>query len=582
MPTGIFNATAFPNTVEYNGTAAQTVPAYVYNNLTISGARAANTVTLSSSDTIHVAGTFVPVATFTGAGGYATSGSIFNYNGGAAQNVAAFAYNTLVLTNGGANAKTFVGTDSIVSNLVIANGATAAGGSANIVLIGNWTNNGTFTGGTSTVILGGVPATTISGATTYNALTVNKHDSSTAITLNNNINVGTLTMTMGTMQTGANAVTITSSRTGNAIIIGTVTRTQAFALSTPYAFEGPNTLITFTAGTVPTSMTVAVTQTTPASPTMIPVDRSVTLTPTGGSFTATLRLHYENSETNNLDETGLKLWEYTGGAWVNMGATARDSVNNYVELTGVSSFSPWAIGASASSKTFVDNNGGIANAGDTLTYTVTAANPYKITKPTVNVTDALSSDFILVPSTISNGGGIASQTLTGMNLVGGTITWPSFTLAGGASVTRTFQVRSDSTISPSQSISNTAHIDFGGGKVEYVSASVTLTNIPNITIANTVDNTKPIPGDLLTYTLSVKNNGTANATNITLNGAIPNNTTFSANAFGAGMGIQVNGVAMTNASDADAATVSGGSITVVIGSIAPGATSQIKFKTTVN
>ena len=82
--------------------------------------------------------------------------------------------------------------------------------------------------------------------------------------------------------------------------------------------------------------------------------------------------------------------------------------------------------------------------------------------------------------------------------------------------------------------------------------------------------------------LAVKNNGTANATNITLNGAIPNNTTFSANAYGAGMGVQVNGVAMTNAADADAATVSGGSITVIISTLAPGATTQVKFKTTVN
>jgi uncharacterized repeat protein (TIGR01451 family) len=315
---------------------------------------------------------------------------------------------------------------------------------------------------------------------------------------------------------------------------------------------------------------------------MIPVDRSVTITPTGGSFTATLRLHYENVETNNLDETGLKLWEYTGGAWVNMGATSRDSVNNYVEVTGLSSFSPWAIGSSASTKVFVDNNGGTANAGDTLTCTVTAVNPYKGNKPAVIVTDALSSNFILVPGTISNGGGIAGQTLTGMNLEGGTITWSSFALGGGASATRTFQLRSDSTISTSQSIGNTAQINFGGGKVEFVSTSITLTNLPNITITNAVDNTKPIPGDVLTYTLSVKNNGTANATNITFNGAIPNNTTFSANGYAAGKGVQVNGVAKTNASDGDEVTVSGGSITVTINSIAPGATTQINFKTAVN
>ena len=46
MSTGVFNPSAFPNTVEYNGTAAQTIPAYNYYNLTISGARTTNTVTL--------------------------------------------------------------------------------------------------------------------------------------------------------------------------------------------------------------------------------------------------------------------------------------------------------------------------------------------------------------------------------------------------------------------------------------------------------------------------------------------------------------------------------------------------------
>ena len=163
----------------------------------------------------------------------------------------------------------------------------------------------------------------------------------------------------------------------------------------------------------------------------------------------------------------------------------------------------------------MDNNGGTANAGDTLTCTVTVVNPYKGNKPAVNVTDALSANFILVPGTISNAGGIAGQTLTGMNLVGGTITWSAFALGGGASTSRTFQLRSDSTIAVSQSISNTAQIDFGGGKVEFVSTSVTLTNLPKIVISNAVDNTTPIPGDVLTYTLSVKNNGTANASHST-------------------------------------------------------------------
>lgn len=568
--------------VDYNGTGSQTVQPMPYHTLRISGARTTNTVTLSSSDTIHVANIFNPVATFTGVGGYQPLGTIFEYNGSGTQDVSAFTYNDLVLTNGNASAKTFTGIDSIKGNLVINANATAAGGSGSIVLFGNWTNSGSFAAGTSTVEFGGIPSTVVAGATTFDALTINKADSATTITLNNNLNVGTLNMTLGTMQTGSNSMTISGTRTGNGLILGTVTRTHTFALSTPYAFEGPNTLINFTAGSTPSSVTITAAQITPASPTMIPVDRSISISTTGGSFTATLRLHYENSETNDLDELGLRLWKDSSGTWRDRGATTRDSVNNYVELTGITAFSSWAIGASASSKTLVDNNGGSVNAGDTLSYTVTIVNPYKSTKPTLDVSDALSSNFILVPGTISNSGAIAGQVLTGMNLEGGTITWPSFSLAGGASVTRTFQLRSDSTISPSQTIVNTALINYGGGNVEYVSVPVTLTNLPNIAITNAVDNTKPVPGDVLTYTLSVRNNGTSNATNITLNTAIPDNTTFNANGYGAGLGVQVDGVGKTNASDGDGVTYSGGSITVTISTLAPGITTQIKFKTTVN
>ena len=68
MSTGVFNLSTFPNTVEYNGAAAQTIPAYNYYNLTISGARTTNTVALSTTDTIHVTNVFSPIATFSGVG----------------------------------------------------------------------------------------------------------------------------------------------------------------------------------------------------------------------------------------------------------------------------------------------------------------------------------------------------------------------------------------------------------------------------------------------------------------------------------------------------------------------------------
>jgi hypothetical protein len=43
-----------------NGTVAQTVPAFNFNNLTISGSRTTFSVTLVNGGTIGVAGTFAP------------------------------------------------------------------------------------------------------------------------------------------------------------------------------------------------------------------------------------------------------------------------------------------------------------------------------------------------------------------------------------------------------------------------------------------------------------------------------------------------------------------------------------------
>ncbi|MDE3058226.1 MAG: DUF11 domain-containing protein, partial [Bacteroidota bacterium] len=119
---------------------------------------------------------------------------------------------------------------------------------------------------------------------------------------------------------------------------------------------------------------------------------------------------------------------------------------------------------------------------------------------------------------------------------------------------------------------------------ENVSASIALTNSPNITMTNTVDKQHPAPGDTLTYTVTVINNGTANATSVVLTNASPNNTTFAPNAYGAGSGVQVDGVAKTNASDSDEVTVSGGTITVNLGIMQPGVLHEhiIHFKNVVN
>lgn len=134
----ISNKTFTNITVDYNATGSQTVNAHNYYNLTISGSRGTNTVTLASSGTIGISGTFSPSASFS-SGGYTLTGSTVNFNGSSPQNIPAFTFNNLSISN---SAKTATGvidvdgtftlsscvlTTTSTNLLVIENNATATG-----------------------------------------------------------------------------------------------------------------------------------------------------------------------------------------------------------------------------------------------------------------------------------------------------------------------------------------------------------------------------------------------------------------------------------------------------------------------
>src|SRR5207253_11475385 len=76
------------STINFNGAGAQSVPAFTYNNLTVSGSGRA--ITLDSANPIKIAGTFTP-----GANTYTITGSTLDFNGAGAQGVPAFNYNNL-------------------------------------------------------------------------------------------------------------------------------------------------------------------------------------------------------------------------------------------------------------------------------------------------------------------------------------------------------------------------------------------------------------------------------------------------------------------------------------------------------
>jgi hypothetical protein len=102
------------STLQFNGTGAQSIPAFTYNNLlsTSSGSR-----TLASSDTIKIYGTFTP-----GTNSYTTTGSTIDFKTETGSTLPVFNYNNLMLTGNNYVTWTAAGDISIAGNLHLNSG----------------------------------------------------------------------------------------------------------------------------------------------------------------------------------------------------------------------------------------------------------------------------------------------------------------------------------------------------------------------------------------------------------------------------------------------------------------------------
>lgn len=201
---------------------------------------------------------------------------------------------------------------------------------------------------TGTLIFNGSSQQSISGAgtLTFAALQNVALNNASGLLLNRDVTLnGTLALTSGDITTGANTLTLAEAVTtsGNGDVWGNVKRTGALVTAKTYSFGNPNVSLTFASGTLPTDVTMTIAQSQPSAFTYA-ITRSYSITPNGGSgYSATVRLHYLDGELNGNTEATLVLWRYDGSQWLNMGQSSRDSTNNWVEQTGITTFSPWAI-----------------------------------------------------------------------------------------------------------------------------------------------------------------------------------------------------------------------------------------------
>lgn len=327
--TNVANFTATAGDITFNGNSDMSGIAQLYD-VTVNAAKVFN---LSANAVLKIANTLTNSGTFN------TSTLIPNtviFNKAANQTVGNANYYNLVLANSGT--KTLSADIDVYNDITINSGVSLDAAGYTIALYRHWINSGTFTASSGDVQFVGTNASTLTGATDFATLTVNKTNEDVQVSLENNMTAVNIVMTQGYIETYTNSITTTSGRTGNGIILGTIIHNHSIANGVTYYFEGPNNGLTFynpsSLNTV--SVTVKVGEVANVDPTVESVTREYIVSiPSGTYDSASMRLHYENTELNAFVEPYLGAYKYNSGTnWDSVGYYAKSIADNWVEKGG--------------------------------------------------------------------------------------------------------------------------------------------------------------------------------------------------------------------------------------------------------
>jgi len=127
--------------------------------------------------------------------------------------------------------------------------------------------------------------------------------------------------------------------------------------------------------------------------------------------------------------------------------------------------------------------------------------------------------------------------------------------------------------------------DSGAYQVE--SADVTIAKTETLIsdpVNGAAPNARHIPGAIVEYEITVTNDaGSAlSATTLTISDVLPGDVLFEPDTYAVGFGIDLDGVAQSNALDLDQGSEAGGTVTVTVPSLAPGASAVITFRVSVD
>ncbi|ANY70200.1 hypothetical protein BBD42_29615 [Paenibacillus sp. BIHB 4019] len=207
-------------------------------------------------------------------------------------------------------------------------------------------------------------------------------------------------------------------------------------------------------------------------------------------------------------------------------------------------------------------NRNVATVGDTLTYTVFVSNTGNLAAQ-ATLTDTLPAGTSFVPGSVT----VNTVSVPGASPLAGISLG---LIAPGSSVPITFQFLLSTLPSPPRLVNQaTASYSYqlpSGRSFTGFTAPSNVVDIPatspSVTVTKAVNSTIATIGDILTYTISVTNNGIEAVTNAVFSDNLPSGTVFVAGSF------VVNGTALPNADP------SGG---ILLGTINAGSTVPISF-----
>jgi hypothetical protein len=368
------DASAAGNTVNYTG-AAQSVKSVTYHHLSLSGS---GTPTLTGVSTINgnftLSGSVTPSAAtgmtvggnftigsgtsfdagsfshtlngdWSNAGTFIAGTSTFTLSGTSPQSMSGSTFNNLSIAN--ASGVTMLSDDTVDNTLTLTSGSFTIGPHT-LTLNGAIAIGGGSLAGSSAsdIVIGGSGASTSLPAITLNNLTLNRPSGAS---LGGDATIdGALTITNGTLNTGANAVVLgpagTLSEPPGQPVIGNVRTTRNIASTSGTETFGSIGIDLLLNGVAPGNTSVSrKTGTLSTGTGHSSILRYFDVIPaTNTGLNAGLVFHYDSTELNAQNGTILELYRSrdNGTTWNNLGGAA-NTTSKTVTITGINDFSRW-------------------------------------------------------------------------------------------------------------------------------------------------------------------------------------------------------------------------------------------------